>query len=69
MSSKAKIGLLVAVHVIGVLLVAWYVNTHRISPVSNWISAGLLTLVLAQAGLIGVWGACCSREIMGRVER
>ncbi len=56
MSSKAKIGLLVAVHVVGGLLMAWYVKTHRLSPASNWISTGLLALVLAQAGLIGVWG-------------
>jgi hypothetical protein len=55
-STKVKIGLLLAVHVGAGLLLAWYVNTYRLSPVSNWISTGLLTLVLAQAGLIGVWG-------------
>jgi len=67
-STKVKISLLVGAHVIGGLLMAWYVNTHHIiSPVSTWMSTGRLTLVFTQAGLIGIWGGLSTIRIAWRL--
>ena len=55
MSPKLKIGLLVAGHFIGQLAFAssiYYDGPHSLAPI-----IGLFALVLAEAGLLGIWAA------------
>ena len=71
MSSKARIGLLVAVHIVAGLLSAWYANTansHGMSPaVDELMFIGLYALVYAQAGLIGIWSGLSTTRLEWRL--
>ncbi len=54
-SSKTKIGLLLAAHVVAGLLLAWANQDN--GPGNSPAFVGLFALVFAQAGLLGIWGA------------
>jgi hypothetical protein len=71
MSSKLKIGLLVAVHVVVGLLLGWgtWRETARTpvfssSPIAMF---SLFALVLSEAGLIGIWGGLSSTRLLLRI--
>jgi hypothetical protein len=61
-SSKTKIGLLVAGHVVAGLLLAWMVY-----GITHTAFVGLYALVFAQAGLLGIWGALGTTRPMWRL--
>jgi hypothetical protein len=56
-SSKTKIGLLVAGHVVAGLLLAWAVYTWAIGISLALAACGLFSLFLAEAALFGIWAA------------
>ena len=64
-STKVKIGLLVAVHVVAGLLLAW---TARLAttpfPISKF---GLFALVFAEAGMLGIWGGLSTMRLVWRL--
>jgi hypothetical protein len=65
LSSKTKIGLLVAVHIVGGLLLAYAVYNR-----TDWrqpAEIGLFALIFAEAGLIGVWGGLSSTRLAWRL--
>jgi len=67
MSSKVKIGLLVAAHVVAGVLLAWRVYTWALfmGLYSALAIGGLVALFLAEAGLVGMWGALGSTSRTG----
>jgi len=64
MSSKLKIGLLVAVHVVAGLVLAWNANPLTFDLSVPFI--GLLALVFAEAGLLGIWSGLSTTRFAWR---
>jgi hypothetical protein len=63
-SSKTKIGLLVSIHVVAGLLLAWAARRNT-GPTMQ--AVGLFALVFAEAGLIGFWGGLKSTRLVWRL--
>jgi hypothetical protein len=63
-SSKTKIGLLVVVHVVAGLVLAWTAGTDASFPVAL---IGLWALAFAEAGLMGIWGALSTIRLVSRL--
>ena len=53
LSTKMKMSLLVAAHVVAGVVLAWAGRPFRYDPIR---SAGLVALLFADSGLVGVWG-------------
>jgi len=65
MSSKLKIGLLVAGHLVGGLVLAW--NAPPAAGAFPIALFGLFALVFAEAGLIGFWGGLSAIRLVLRL--
>jgi hypothetical protein len=65
MSSKTKIGLLVAGHIVAGLLLVWFARHSTAAyPIALF---GLFALVFAEAGLIGFWGGLSAIRLVFRL--
>ena len=64
-SSKTKIGLLVAGHVVAGLLLGW--ACHDRGPGTSPKAISLYSLAFTQAGLLGIWGGLGTTRAMWRI--